>query len=146
MESHEIATTPKARPAGKISRKTQKNPTTGIIVPVPSPAQRVEYSLLGDCGMDYNEAFGSVFRSLRLMRGLTQEAFQPSATERYIRNIEKAKQTPTIEMVRDLCDVLRVSPMTLLAIVEAKHTGQNSEALMKAATLELRSLKKTSGI
>ncbi|MBC3456006.1 MULTISPECIES: helix-turn-helix domain-containing protein [Pseudomonas] len=96
--------------------------------------------------MDYKEAFGSVFRSLRLMRGLTQEAFLPSATERYIRNIEKAKQTPTIEMVRDLCDVLRVSPMTLLAIVEAKHTGQNSEALMKAAILELRSLKKTSGI
>lgn len=96
--------------------------------------------------MDYNEAFGSVFRSLRLMRGLTQEAFQPSATERYIRNIEKAKQTPTIDMVRDLCDVLRVSPMTLMAIVEAKHTDQNSEILMKAAISELRNLKKISDL
>lgn len=96
--------------------------------------------------MDYNEAFGSVFRSIRLHRGLTQEAFQAVATERYIRNIEKGEYSASIALVRDLCDVLRVSPMTLLAIVEAKHTDQNSEALMKAAILELRSLKKTSDI
>lgn len=96
--------------------------------------------------MEYNEAFGSVFRSMRLMRGLTQEAFQPSATDRYIRNIEKAKQTPTIEMVRDLCDVLGVSPMTFMAIVEAKHTGKDSEALMKEAITELKNIKKTSDL
>ncbi|HGY2299953.1 TPA: helix-turn-helix domain-containing protein [Pseudomonas putida] len=96
--------------------------------------------------MDFNEAFGSVFRSLRLMRGLTQEAFLPSATERYVRNIEKAKQTPTVDMVRNLCDVLRVSPITLMAIVEAKHTGKDTEALIKAAMTELKNIKKTSDI
>lgn len=92
--------------------------------------------------MDYNEAFGSVFRSIRRNRGLTQEAFQPFATERYIRNIEKGEYSASIAMVRELCDVLRVSPMTLMALVEAKRVEQNSEALMKAAITELRSLKK----
>lgn len=96
--------------------------------------------------MDYNEAFGSVFRSIRRNRGLTQEAFQPVATERYIRNIEKGEYSASIAMVRDLCDVLRVSPMTLMAMVEAKQTDQNPENLMKAAIAELKSLKKTSNL
>ncbi|MBC3475620.1 helix-turn-helix domain-containing protein [Pseudomonas taiwanensis] len=92
--------------------------------------------------MDYNEAFGIVFRSLRLHRGLTQEAFQPIATERYIRNIEKAKQAPTIDMVRDLCDKLGISPATLMALVEAKHTERNPEDLMKAATTQVREINR----
>ncbi len=96
--------------------------------------------------MDYNKAFGSVFRSLRRHRGLTQEAFQPVATGRYIRNIEKGEYSASIAMVRDLCDVLHVSPMTLMAIVEAKHADKDSECLMKAAIAELRSIRKTSGL
>lgn len=93
--------------------------------------------------MDYNEAFGSVFRSLRLMRGLTQEAFLPTASERYVRNIEKAKQTPTIDMVRDLCVKLEVSPIALMAMVEAKHAERNPDDVMKAVTTEVRDLNKT---
>lgn len=96
--------------------------------------------------MDYNEAFGSVFRSIRLHRGLTQEAFQSVASERYIRNIEKGEYSASIALVRDLCDVLRVSPVTLMAIVEAKHTGKDTEILMKAAVAELKSIKKTSAL
>ncbi|WP_236235703.1 helix-turn-helix domain-containing protein [Pseudomonas faucium] len=92
--------------------------------------------------MDYNEAFGSVFRSLRLHRGLTQEAFQPIATDRYIRNIEKAKQTPTVDMVRALCDKLGVSPVTLMALAESKHKERNLEDLMKIATTEARDINK----
>lgn len=92
--------------------------------------------------MDYNEAFGSVFRSLRLMRGLTQEAFLPTASERYVRNIEKAKQTPTIDMVRDLCVKLGVSPITLMAMVEAKHAERNPDDVMKTVTTEIRDLNK----
>ncbi|MFJ4113956.1 helix-turn-helix domain-containing protein [Pseudomonas sp. NPDC089758] len=92
--------------------------------------------------MDYNEAFGSVFRSLRLMRGLTQEAFLPTASERYVRNIEKAKQTPTIDMVRDLCIKLGVSPIALMAMVEAKHAERSPDDVMKTVTTEIRDLNK----
>ncbi|PTV51914.1 helix-turn-helix domain-containing protein [Pseudomonas putida] len=90
--------------------------------------------------MDYNEAFGNVFRSIRLHRGLTQEAFQPIATDRYIRNIEKGEYSATIALIRDLCDVLRVSPVALMAIVEAKHKNKDVEALMKSAMSELKTL------
>lgn len=93
--------------------------------------------------MDYDQAFGSVFRALRLHKGLTQEAFQPIVTERYIRNIEKGEYSPSIALVRNLCGILDVNPAMLITLVEAKHTGEDWETLIKAANLELKSAMKT---
>ncbi|WP_095115002.1 helix-turn-helix domain-containing protein [Pseudomonas sp. Irchel 3F3] len=92
--------------------------------------------------MDYNEAFGSVFRSVRLHRGLTQEAFQPAATERYIRNIEKGEYSASIALVRDLCAKLGISPIALMAMAEAKYAERNPEDLIKIATTEIRDINK----
>lgn len=92
--------------------------------------------------MEYDQAFGSVFRALRLHKGLTQEAFQPRVTERYIRNIEKGEYSPSISLVRDLCDKLGVSPITLMALVEARYVDQDFDELMKLSTTETRDINK----
>ncbi|RSC25932.1 XRE family transcriptional regulator [Pseudomonas putida] len=91
--------------------------------------------------MDYNQAFGSVFRALRRQRGLTQEAFQPAATERYIRHIEKGEYSPSIAMIRQLCEILKISPGALVILVEAQFTGQDLEELIATALSQIKGLQ-----
>ncbi|MGE8063234.1 helix-turn-helix domain-containing protein [Pseudomonas sp. NPDC089547] len=90
--------------------------------------------------MTYSEAFGAVFRRLRLQRGLTQEDFQIAASDRYIRNLEKGKQSPTLEMVSEICSVLDINPVTLVSLVQAEFTGEEASSTIKRAVLELSSL------
>lgn len=88
--------------------------------------------------MNYKIAFGRVFRQLRVQRGLTQEAFDPAASVRYIRNLEKGEYSPSLATVRGLCDVLAVSPVTLIALVEAEFINGDPALLIKLAEDELR--------
>ncbi len=88
--------------------------------------------------MNYKIAFGRVFRRLRLQRGLTQEAFDPAASVRYVRNLEKGEYSPSISVVRGLCEVLDVSPVLLVAMVEAEFISGDPALLIKLAGDELR--------
>jgi len=92
--------------------------------------------------MEYNKAFGAVFRRLRRHRGLTQEAFQPAASDRYIRNLEKGEYSPTLAILRELCELLEVSPITLLSLVEAAHLGLDPIILINGAAEELEELER----
>ncbi|MGV2836882.1 helix-turn-helix domain-containing protein [Pseudomonas shirazensis] len=87
--------------------------------------------------MNYKVAFGNVFRRLRLERGLTQESFDPAASVRYVRNLEKGEYSPSLAVVRDLCDVLHISPVTLASLVEAEYISGDPAALIKLAADEL---------
>jgi len=102
--------------------------------------QRVEYCLLGTRFMTYSQAFGAVFRRLRLQRGLTQEDFQIAASDRYIRNLEKGKQSPTLEMVSEICSVLDLSPVTLVSLVQAEFADEDASSAINRAALELSAL------
>lgn len=88
--------------------------------------------------MNYKIAFGRVFRRLRVERGLTQESFDPAASVRYIRNLEKGEYSPSISLVRGLCDVLDVSPVLLAAMVEAEFINSDPALLIELAGDELR--------
>ncbi|MDH4843007.1 helix-turn-helix transcriptional regulator [Pseudomonas sp. BN505] len=88
--------------------------------------------------MNYKLAFGAVFRRLRHQRGLTQEQFEPAATARYVRNLEKGEYSPSLSTFRALCDVLEVSPVTLACLVEAEFIGGEARLLLNEAAKELR--------
>lgn len=92
--------------------------------------------------MEHDKAFGIVFRRLRRQKGLTQEAFQPVASDRYVRSLEKGEYSPTIAMLCDLCGLLEISPITLLCLVEAEYLGNDATTLMKQAGKELDELKR----
>ncbi|WP_369987120.1 helix-turn-helix domain-containing protein [Pseudomonas xanthosomatis] len=87
--------------------------------------------------MNYKVAFGKVFRRLRLERGLTQEAFDPAISVRYVRNLEKGEYSPSLATVRGLCDVLAMSPVTLVALVEAEFVSGDPAQLIQLAGSEL---------
>ncbi|EPJ5553702.1 TPA: helix-turn-helix domain-containing protein [Pseudomonas aeruginosa] len=87
--------------------------------------------------MDYKQAFGAVFRRLRTQKGLTQEQFQPMASDRYIRNLEKGEYSPSLALVRDLSDGLEISPITFMTLIEAEYTGTDTVRLLNQASGEL---------
>lgn len=91
--------------------------------------------------MNYNLAFGIVFRRLRRDRGLTQEDFDAAASVRYVRNLEKGEYSPSLSTLRALCDVLRISPATLACLIEAEFSGSDPSAILKIAAAELHALE-----
>jgi transcriptional regulator with XRE-family HTH domain len=90
--------------------------------------------------MDYNVAFGSAFKRLRAIKGMTQEDFASVVSERYVRMLEKGEYAPSLTTVLDLARVLGVSPITLVGMMHAAHTGVDLETLMQVAAKEIRSL------
>lgn len=91
--------------------------------------------------MTYSEAFGAVLRRLRVENGLIQEDFQGVATDRYIRNLEKGKASPSLDTMMSLCALLKVSPITFVGLIVAECTGQDPHDLMKEAIGEMLAVK-----
>jgi len=62
------------------------------------------------------EQFGNRLRTARKDRGLTLEqlAVSCSTSETVLRNYEKARKSPNVEMLLRICEALKVSPDYLL--------------------------------
>lgn len=74
--------------------------------------------------MRIEEAFGRLVKKLRLDRGLTQPALALSAgvTERYLRDLEQGKASPTLTVVVSLANSLEVDADELV-----KQTVESSK-------------------
>ena len=68
-----------------------------------------------------SEAFGQVLRTLRLERGLSQEALALEAgiQRNYVSLIERGINQPTITIIFKLSAALEVQPSQLIELVEA---------------------------
>ena len=68
--------------------------------------------------MRIEEAFGGLVKKLRLDRGLTQPALALSAgvTERYLRDLEQGKASPTLTVVVSLASSLEVDAHELVKL------------------------------
>lgn len=80
--------------------------------------------------MELKSAFASALRHVRTKRHLTQEDFSISSSRTNISLLERAKTIPTLEKLEHLCSVLKVHPMTLMAICYAAKEGISVETLM----------------
>lgn len=65
--------------------------------------------------MKLKEAFGATLRQVRLQRGITQEEFSLVSSRTNISLLERGKTIPTLGKLEELCAVLGVHPVTLLA-------------------------------
>ena len=93
--------------------------------------QGVECSFFEQALMDYNLAFGKTFRRLRRMKGMTQEDFAAVVSERYVRMLEKGEYSPTLGVIGGLAQALRMSPITLISLVQAEYLKADAGKLVE---------------
>lgn len=64
--------------------------------------------------MEFNQAFGQALRKIRLHKKLSQEDFSDISGRTYLSNLERGKQSPTLEKINQLASVLGVHPRVLV--------------------------------
>jgi len=72
--------------------------------------------------MTPKSSFATALRTVRKARGLSQEAFSDVSSRTYLSSLERGLKSPTLNKVAELCDVLEVHPLTVLALGYASDT------------------------
>ncbi|MGE4592521.1 MULTISPECIES: helix-turn-helix domain-containing protein [Alcaligenes] len=55
-------------------------------------------------------------RRIRKARGLSQEAFSNVSSRTYLSSLERGLKSPTLKKLEELCEVLEIHPISLLAL------------------------------
>lgn len=55
-------------------------------------------------------------RRIRKARGLSQEAFSNVSSRTYLSSLERGLKSPTLKKIEELCEVLEIHPIALLAL------------------------------
>ena len=66
--------------------------------------------------MTAKNSFPAALRTLRKSCGLSQEAFSEVSSRTYMSSLERGLKNPTLSKVDELCEVMQVHPLTLLAL------------------------------
>lgn len=89
--------------------------------------------------------FATALRSIRRSKGLSQEAFGLVSSRTYVSTLERKMQSPTLNKVDDLAEVMGVHPLTLLAMSYMRKTDASSvEKLLNVIAAQILELEKTS--
>ena len=73
--------------------------------------------------MEFNKAFGQALRQIRLQKRLSQEDFSDISGRTYLSNLERGKQSPTLEKINQLASVLGVHPAVLVNLTYLIWSG-----------------------
>lgn len=68
-------------------------------------------------------------RKARKARGLSQEDFSDVSSRTYMSSLERGLKNPTLDKLAELCEVMRVHPVTLLTLAYAGNTRQADQVL-----------------
>ncbi|MFT3819584.1 MAG: helix-turn-helix transcriptional regulator [Rubrivivax sp.] len=90
--------------------------------------------------MTPKNAFPAALRLLRKSRGLSQEAFSDVSSRTYLSSLERGLKNPTLSKVDELCEVLQVHPLTLLALSYGRD-AKGAEKLLARVQRELAGLQ-----
>ena len=65
--------------------------------------------------MAAKNSLAAAIRTVRKARGLSQEAFSNVSSRTYMSTLERDLKSPTLNKLAELCEVMQVHPVTLLA-------------------------------
>ncbi len=99
----------------------------------------MQISKLMEFAMNLRQAFGKAFSHARKSKGLTQEAFEPTARS-YISYIERGLSSPTLEKLHDLSKVMGVHPASL--VFQAYLAFDKDTSALELMSLIMEDLKK----
>lgn len=74
--------------------------------------------------------FGHALQTARLRSLLPQEAFNGVSSRTYISTLERNLKSPTLDKVDELSTVMRIHPLTLLALSYCEHPSPQSIGLL----------------
>ena len=81
-------------------------------------------------------SFPAALKTIRKARDLSQEAFSDVSSRTYLSSLERGLKSPTLSKIVEVCGVLDVHPLTLLALAYAKN-DQQLDALLATVRKEL---------
>lgn len=80
--------------------------------------------------MTAKSSLPEALRRIRKARGLSQEAFSDVSSRTYLSSLERGLKSPTLKKLEDLCEVLAVHPLTVLALTYCQNINDVDDLLM----------------
>mgnify|MGYP002129835422 FL=1 len=96
--------------------------------------------------MAAKHTLSEALKTIRKARGLSQEAFSDVSSRTYMSSLERDRKSPTLNKLAELCEVMQVHPVTLLALAYAGKSPQRAEQLLTQVRQELEAMLKTSDV
>ncbi|CUJ52964.1 helix-turn-helix domain-containing protein [Achromobacter xylosoxidans] len=90
--------------------------------------------------MGETHSIGQAIKTVRAVRGLSQEAFSGVSSRTYLSTLERGLKSPTLNKLTELCEVMQVHPVTLLTLAYAGD-GAQAERLLAQVRRELAAIK-----
>ena len=84
-----------------------------------------------------NKSFAAALKRVRKARGLSQEAFSDVSSRTYLSSLERDLKSPTLNKINELCEVMQVHPLTLLALAYAGDGPGKADKLLERVRQEL---------
>lgn len=90
--------------------------------------------------MAAKDSLATAIRTVRKARGLSQEAFSDVSSRTYMSTLERDLKSPTLNKLAELCDVMKIHPLTLLTLAYAGDSEQKADHLLMLVRQELKEL------
>ena len=84
-------------------------------------------------------------KTIRAARGLSQEAFSDVSSRTYMSSLERGLKSPTLNKLAELCEVMEVHPLTLLALAYGGTNARKADQLLAQVRQELEAVMKQDG-
>jgi transcriptional regulator with XRE-family HTH domain len=91
--------------------------------------------------VDIKARFARTLRDIRKAQKLTQEDFSIVSSRTYLSTLERGLQSPTLDKLDELASVMRVHPVTLLALAYSDRNAPDGlSALLEQVRDQARQL------
>ncbi|HBV8384436.1 TPA: helix-turn-helix transcriptional regulator [Citrobacter freundii] len=92
--------------------------------------------------MAATHSLATALRTIRRARGLSQEAFSDVSSRTYLSSLERGLKSPTLNKLAELCEVMQIHPLTLLALAYAGDSTHEADQLLAQVREELGAVLK----
>ncbi len=90
--------------------------------------------------MGFEAALGAVLREMRLQRGWTQAHFDGVVSPQYLSDIEFGKRSPSLAVLRGICDHLGVELSSVLVLTALSlEEWSDSKSILQRVEKEVQS-------
>lgn len=93
--------------------------------------------------MAEKNSLAMALKMVRKARGLSQEAFSDVSSRTYLSSLERDLKSPMLNKLAELCEVMEIHPMTLLALAYGGD-AKGIDLLVERVRREIAELKDAS--